>query len=383
MLARYVAAGLPCACVASCDACPSRGCSTRLVTRCPRLVTRCGGRDESAASSDQSTAKAVLHSTDSSTARRLPPQHAVWRGMLRGMPIDPDIPGFSVRAALDAGATVSQLRHPSLAMPTAGARVPADLAASDPRAALLAALRPLIRDDQFFSHTTAARLHGMPLPGRLVDDPIHLASPSFTVRSRREGVVGHRIKATVVEVDGIRVESIADTFVHLGTAGLALEELVEVGDWIVHPDRRDPISPSDLLAHARQFTGARGITRVVAAIPLLRSGADSPGETRTRLLIRGAGLPEPVLQHPVHDDRGRLVATLDLAYPELHVGFEHEGAHHFANAEQYAYDIRRYAALESMGWRILRVTHADIRDRGARLIPLIRAARRESGHPMR
>ena len=244
---------------------------------------------------------------------------------------------------------------------------------------MLDALRLIARDDQFFSHTTAARIHGMPLPARLEDDLVHLASPSFTVRTRRDGVVGHRIKAIVEEVDGMRVESIPDTFVHLGMHVLSIEELVEVGDWIVHPRRAHRLDAADLQTRAREYAGARGIRTVSAAIPLLRAGSDSPGETRTRLLLREHGLPEPTLQHQVRDGSGRLVATLDLAYPDRLVGIEYEGAHHRLDAEQFAYDIRRYAALDALGWRIIRVTHADIGDRGRRVVPLIRAARRAIG----
>ncbi|MFM2475365.1 hypothetical protein K6Y82_45140, partial [Burkholderia cenocepacia] len=118
----------------------------------------------------------------------------------------------------------------------------------------------------------------------------------MTNRVRRAGVIGHRIKANVVEVDGYRVESIPDAFVHLGASILTVDELIEVGDWIVHHVRPLRIAPSELLVHAQQFRGARGMKAVFAAIPWLRSGAASPGETRTRLLVRRAGLPEPVLQ---------------------------------------------------------------------------------------
>lgn len=295
------------------------------------------------------------------------------------MAFEPDSPAFSVRAALAAGRTQNELRSTALAAPTRGARIGATTADADPRAAFIASLRPLARADQFFSHTTAARVHGMPLPARLADDPIHLASPSFTGRMRREGVIGHRIKALVVEVDGMRVESVADTFVHLGTSILTVDELIEVGDWIVHPSRPQRLTALDLVEHARAFKGARGMRTVGAAIPLLRAGADSPGETRTRLLLRRAGLPEPTLQHQVRDSAARLVATLDLAYPDRLVGIEYEGAHHRLDAGQFTYDIARYARLDALGWRIVRVTNLDIRDRGRRVIPLIRDARRTIG----
>lgn len=294
------------------------------------------------------------------------------------MDLDHTSEPFTVADALAAGSTRGDLRSSDLIAPTRGARVGVAQHAVDPHAAFLGSLEELARGDQFFSHVTAALIHGMPVPARLVDEPVHVASPSFTSRMRRAGVVGHRIKATVVEVEGHRVESVLDTFVHLGTSSLTLDELVEVGDWIVSRRRERRLSPVDLREHARHFTGARGIARVHKAIPLLRVGADSPGETRTRLLLRRAGLPEPALQHQVRDARARVVATLDLAYPELLVGMEYDGAYHRLDAEQFGYDIGRTARLDALGWRIIRISHADILDGGRRILPLIRAARRRS-----
>lgn len=294
------------------------------------------------------------------------------------MHVDPLSDPLLARDALDLGVTARRLRGPDLVTPTRGVRVGLLRHEADPRTALIDSLRLLARRDQFFSHTTAARVHGMPLPARLDDGPIHLASPTRTVRTRREGVVGHRIKAEVVEIGGIRVESVADTFVHLGASVLSVAELVEVGDWIVHPRRERRLTSADLLLRARAFAGARGMATVFAAIPLLRLGADSPGETRTRLLLRSAGLPELTLQHQVRDGGGRLVGTLDLAYPDRLVGIEYEGAHHM-DRRQFTYDIARCARLEALGWRVIRVTHDDILDRGRRILPLIRAARARSG----
>jgi len=201
------------------------------------------------------------------------------------MHLDPLSDPLLARDALDLGVTARRLRGPGLVTPTRGVRVGLLRHEADPRTALIDSLRLLARPDQFFSHTTAARVHGMPLPARLDDAPIHLASPTRTVRTRREGVVGHRIKAEVVEIGGIRVESVADTFVHLGASVLSVAELVEVGDWVVHPKRERRLTPADLLVRARAFAGAHGMATVFAAIPLLRLGADSPGETRTRLLL--------------------------------------------------------------------------------------------------
>ena len=90
--------------------------------------------------------------------------------------------------------------------PARGARITA--AVGDEAQSLLEAVRVLAQDDQFFSHTTAARIHGMPLPARFEREArVHLASPIDPSRMQRSGVVGHRLKSALEEVDRIRVET--------------------------------------------------------------------------------------------------------------------------------------------------------------------------------
>ncbi len=45
--------------------------------------------------------------------------------------------------------------------------------------------------------------------------------------------------------------------------------------------------------------------------------SESVGETRTRYLVLAHGLPAPEVNYPIHDERGREVARVDLAWPEL------------------------------------------------------------------
>ena len=54
--------------------------------------------------------------------------------------------------------------------------------------------------------------------------------------------------------------------------------------------------------------------RARRAAALVRTGVDSPMETRLRLLIVFAGLPEPEVDHRVHDDDGTLLRRYDLTY---------------------------------------------------------------------
>ncbi|WP_092665018.1 hypothetical protein [Agrococcus carbonis] len=147
--------------------------------------------------------------------------------------------GLTIRQGLERGYTEAELRSMAFTRPARGARITA--AIGDEARALFEAVRVLARDDHFFCLTTAARIHGMPLPMRLENEAtVHLAAPTDGSRMRRKGVAGHRLKSEVVEVDGTRVEARADTFVHLATM-LTVEELVAAGDWLVSTKRRDPL----------------------------------------------------------------------------------------------------------------------------------------------
>lgn len=278
--------------------------------------------------------------------------------------------GFTISTALERGYQDAELRSMAFTTPARGARISA--AIGDSARALFEAVRVLAKADQFFSHSTAARIHGMPLPSRLErEGHVHLASPSGRARMNRPGVIGHRIKAVVVEVDGMRVESRADTFVHLATM-LTLEELVIVGDWLVSPKRSEPLTVAELTDAMRRFAGARGLNTARRALMLIRPGSESPRETLVRLLIIRA-LPEPTLQHKVFDQSGAFVARLDLSWPPLKLAVEYDGEHHTDPAQRER-DAARLAQLRAMGWHTITITKDDLADGGARVLGEIVAA---------
>lgn len=82
-------------------------------------------------------------------------------------------------------------------------------------------------------------------------------------------------------------------------------------------------------------------------------------ETRARLVLVLRGLPRPILQYEVYDERGNFVARLDMAYPELRLGIEYDGRGHLTQAEQER-DARRQNQLDGVGWSLLRLVSTDI-----------------------
>jgi hypothetical protein len=89
--------------------------------------------------------------------------------------------------------------------------------------------------------------------------------------------------------DGLMLTSPVRTFIDLA-ACTDLTDLVSAGDSLV---RRTGTGPELFRNAAAARTGARGIRLAREAAELIRTGVDSPMETRLRLLLLLAGLPEP------------------------------------------------------------------------------------------
>ncbi|MBT8228110.1 MAG: endonuclease domain-containing protein [Dactylosporangium sp.] len=119
-----------------------------------------------------------------------------------------------------------------------------------------------------------------------------------------------------------------------------------------------------------------GTNRALRALGLASSGAESPMETCTRLLLVCAGLPPPVTQSGAVDDAG-FVARLDLAYPECRLGIEYDGDQH---RERWAFrrDVARLNRLRACGWTVLRFTAADVLHRPETVVEQVSAILREA-----
>ncbi|WP_229076560.1 DUF559 domain-containing protein [Actinoplanes sp. DH11] len=100
--------------------------------------------------------------------------------------------------------------------------------------------------------------------------------------------------------------------------------------------------------------------------------AESPMETRMRLLFHDAGLPVPQPQYEVLDSRGRLIARVDLGWPAARVAAEYEGDHH-RDRDRYRRDIARVNALRLAGWSVLRFAADDLFRTPRRTVALLSA----------
>ena len=135
------------------------------------------------------------------------------------------------------------------------------------------------------------------------------------------------------------------------------------------------VRPDALTAYVEEHTRWQGIGAARRAIVLARACVESPMETRLRLLAVLGGLPEPVVQFEVFDRAGRLVARLDLAYPERRIGLEYDGDHH-RDRDTFQRDAVRLNRLHLLGWTVLRFTADDVLRHPERTLTHIRAALR-------
>lgn len=113
---------------------------------------------------------------------------------------------------------------------------------------------------------------------------------------------------------------------------------------------------ADLDVILERHRGARGIVQLRTVLALVDGGAESPQETRTRLILVRAGLPAPATQIRVSDECGHFVARVDMGWERWKVAVEFDGAQHWTDPAQRTRDIDRLAELESCGWRVIRVS---------------------------
>jgi hypothetical protein len=74
-------------------------------------------------------------------------------------------------------------------------------------------------------------------------------------------------------------------------------------------------------------------------------------ETRLRMLLVLAGLPEPVVNHTIRDRQGRVLMRFDLSYPDLLIVIEYVGRQHRADLDQWDRDEERKDWFDDSGWR--------------------------------
>ncbi|WP_323099671.1 hypothetical protein [Intrasporangium sp. YIM S08009] len=233
------------------------------------------------------------------------------------------------------------------------------------RAGLLAA-----GPDAVASHHTAARVWGAVVPD---DGLVHVTGRP---RLRGAGLMTHRPKPGQRGTTrrGVRVTTPASTFLDLSD-GLGLVDLVVAGDSLV---KAGVATPAQLVEAATAYRGkSRRLARRAAS--LVRSDVDSPMESRVRMLMVLAGLPEPVVDHRIRWPGGRVRFRFDLSFPDARLVIEYDGRQHADSDEQWDSDVDRRERMDGDKWRLVIVRSKDVYRTPARTLSRITAAMRDQG----
>ena len=166
---------------------------------------------------------------------------------------------------------------------------------------------------------SAALLHGFAVFGHDLR-VVHLARLDNGSSRRQAGVVHHVISDAVdrvVVIDGVATVSAADAAWQVALLS-SLEGGVVTADSALHQDRR----LLDALRVVVEGSMNQPRSRTARlAIGLARIGAESPGESLTRVACFRHGVPAPDLQHEVYSDDGRLLGRSDFWWE----AFQHLG----------------------------------------------------------
>jgi very-short-patch-repair endonuclease len=207
------------------------------------------------------------------------------------------------------------------------------------------------------SHHSALALWGLPLWH--VDRSMVVLSGDVQETTTTSGVRVGPLRGLVAsaEVDGLPCLSVADAVVT--TASVNVEAGVVAGDAALHGSRCTALDLADSARRLRR--GLRGTARLRRALVGLDGKSESPGESRTRLVLSALGLPLET-QVEISDASGELVGRVDFLVAGR-VVVEFDGAVKYQGvdgASAVVHEKEREDRLRELGYEVVRITWAEL-----------------------
>ena len=191
-------------------------------------------------------------------------------------------------------------------------------------------------------------------------DVVHLAVGFGAQAAQVRGLRVHELRlgpGDLVTDGGIAVLTPHRTLLDLAP-WLSLADLTAATDWAV---RQGLSTKAELAESAYEAKGHRGVRRLRRAVELCDAGAESPQESRLRVVLVCAGIPRPACNVEINDAWDRFIARGDLVYREHKVVVEYDGAVHLEDAQRIR-DAARRNGLIAAGWTVLTFTSESMHD---------------------
>lgn len=226
-------------------------------------------------------------------------------------------------------------------------------------ALLIRSTIPALSVPAVVSHTSAAILWGIPLWA--VDlDRVHVNRDRPASSGRSGQLIAHSAAldpAEIVELAGINVTSVPRTVADLART-LPFEQAVVAVDGALH---KKLLTPQQLTDAVERIVGTPGSRSAMRVAKFANGCSESVGESRSRVLMRNAGLPAPELQTDTFDQRGTFLGRSDFSWSGGRVLGEFDGKIKYGRLLQPG---------ESPGDAVFRekVREDALRDTGARVV---------------
>ncbi|MDX1871707.1 DUF559 domain-containing protein [Mycolicibacterium sp. 120266] len=227
--------------------------------------------------------------------------------------------------------------------------------------------------------SSGATLAGVSAAAVLGTEWLNPEAPAEVIRADRHSQAGMVVRSWKVadgetcRVRGIECTTPARTAFDLGRRHRD-DMAVVVVDAVLNATG---VTAEDVARIVAAHPGMRGVATLRSVLGLVDGGAESPQETRLRLVLVRAGLPRPQTQIAFPQLRIRA----DMGWREWQVIVEYDGVQHWTDARQRSWDIDRIALLEEAGWAVVRVS-ADMMRRPDVIVARVRAKLRAAGCPV-
>jgi predicted transcriptional regulator of viral defense system len=174
-------------------------------------------------------------------------------------------------------------------------------------------------------------------------------------------------------VRGLRVTSPARTLLDLA-ARMGTRGLTELTAKALQQRACERADLDEVLARRRNARGRHRLREVLDVLGADGRAARAEVELVLLAELVAAGLPRPAIAHRVLGRDGRLVAELDLAYPDRRLAIEVDGFEWHSTPARKRADEVRQNALVLLGWSVLRFSAALVRTRPRTVVRTIAEA---------